>query len=596
MILKKTYFVIAMLLHLLTPVVQAQKTNAQAQKTNPPKVDVTMVKAAFIFGFTKYVYWNNEDRMQTFKICVLNSDDIAQRLNQVAQIRQFRKDIPIEVITCRSVNDIKPCQILVVNGASKDNLWSAYAKIRNKNTLMIAENLVDYKKSMVSFVEMNGKLKYIANKVKVDEANLVTDPLFYTLAITKEEEWTSVFDKLKGGGNLDESDRKEIEKLWKNLQHDNASKKAFIEQMEDSIRIKTEEFNRKITEYNEEYNKVAQNIEQQKRVLAKQDSLVKVQESEIYSRGALISQQRNVIMIIIGLGIIVLLVLLFAVRSNYLRKKANKLLEKQKDEIAEQKHLVDEKQKEIVDSINYAKRIQTALIANDRLLNTHLPEHFVMYKPKDIVAGDFYWATPVKDGFLYITADCTGHGVPGAFMSLLNISKLSETINQRGITRPDAVLNDVRRKIIQALNPEGVLEESKDGMDAILCNLDTKGLKLHYAAANNSFCIVRNNDILVCKADKMPVGKYHDDNAALFTCHEIDLQRGDMIYTYTDGFEDQFGGERGKKFKQQQLKELMLRVAKQSMFEQKLAFEQAFQNWKGDLEQVDDVLLIGVRV
>src|SRR5690606_14701680 len=120
---------------------------------------------------------------------------------------------------------------------------------------------------------------------------------------TKEEEWTSVFDKLKGGGNLDESDRKEIEKLWKNLQHDNASKKAFIEQMEDSIRIKTEEFNRKITEYNEEYNKVAQNIEQQKRVLAKQDSLVKVQESEIYSRGALISQQRNVIMIIIGLGI-----------------------------------------------------------------------------------------------------------------------------------------------------------------------------------------------------------------------------------------------------------------------------------------------------
>lgn len=263
--------------------------------------------------------------------------------------------------------------------------------------------------------------------------------------------------------------------------------------------------------------------------------------------------------------------------------------------ITAQKILVEEHQKEIMDSINYAKRIQYALLASDTLLENNLPEHFVLFKPKDIVSGDFYWAAPVKEGFVYITADCTGHGVPGAFMSLLNISKLSQTINENGVSRPDLVLNNVRREIINALNPPGSKEESKDGMDAILCKLNINEMKLEYAAANNSFYIIRNRQILNCKADKMPVGKGHDDTVS-FTYNEIELQKGDMVYTLTDGYADQFGGPKGKKYKYKQLEELLLSINNDSMSEQKQKLEQAFENWKGPLEQVDDVCIIGVRL
>jgi serine phosphatase RsbU (regulator of sigma subunit) len=265
-------------------------------------------------------------------------------------------------------------------------------------------------------------------------------------------------------------------------------------------------------------------------------------------------------------------------------------------EVVEQKHVIEEKQKEIIDSINYAKRIQTALLASDKLLSDNMPDYFVLFKPKDIVAGDFYWAAPSSEGFIYITADCTGHGVPGAFMSLLNISKLNEAINQKNIVRPDLIFNDVRSEIIKALNPEGTLIESKDGMDAIICKLNIKQLKLEFSAANNSFYIVRNNELLVCKADKMPVGKGHIDDSNSFTYNEIALEKGDVIYTFTDGYADQFGGPKGKKFKYKQMEDLMLLISKLPMPQQKETLHQRFEEWRGDLEQVDDVLIIGVRV
>lgn len=295
--------------------------------------------------------------------------------------------------------------------------------------------------------------------------------------------------------------------------------------------------------------------------------------------------------IIIATLIILVLIIIF---SFFLFKRF-KVTQRQNAIIQKQKHLVEEKQKEILDSINYAKRIQYALLASDELLEKYLPEHFVLFKPKDVVSGDFYWATPTDTGFIYATADCTGHGVPGAFMSLLNISKLSQTINENKITRPDLILNNVRTEIIKALNPGGSKEESKDGMDAILCNLDVKNMRLQYAAANNSFYIVRDNKIVDCKADKMPVGKGHDDSI-LFKHNEMDLQKGDTIYTLTDGYADQFGGEKGKKFRYKQLEELLIAINKEPMETQKERLDTAFVNWLGELEQVDDVCIIGVRV
>lgn len=212
-----------------------------------------------------------------------------------------------------------------------------------------------------------------------------------------------------------------------------------------------------------------------------------------------------------------------------------------------------------------------------------------------MVSGDFYWATPTDEGFIYITADCTGHGVPGAFMSLLNISKLSQIINENKITRPDLILNSIRTEIINVLNVEGSLEESKDGMDAVLCKLDIKNMKLEYASANNSFYIIRENELIICKPDKMPVGKGHDDSIS-FTYNQIALEKGDLIYTFTDGYADQFGGLKGKKFKYKHLQETLLEIHHLPMNLQYDLLQAKFLSWKGKLEQVDDVTIIGIRI
>ena len=220
---------------------------------------------------------------------------------------------------------------------------------------------------------------------------------------------------------------------------------------------------------------------------------------------------------------------------------------------------------------------------------------FILYKPKDIVSGDFYWALEIDNKFYICTADCTGHGVPGAFMSMLNISYLNESIIEKGIKKPNEVLNHIRTEIIQSLNPEGSEEESKDGMDCILACFDFTTYTLEYAAANNSFYVIRDKEIIPCPADKMPVGKSPRDHEP-FTLHTVKLQKGDVVYMLTDGLPDQFGGPKSKKFKYKQLEEVLLSAHSLSMEKQKEILKERFNTWKGNLEQVDDVLVIGVRV
>lgn len=563
----------------------------------PKRIDAAQLKAVYIYKFTDFVIWPNEDRMKEFVICVMSSEALHNQLKGVGNVVKFRKRIPIKVIYCKTIDDIKPCQMLVVDGSKTQNLWTIYAKIRGKGVLMVAEKLLDYKKSMISFAETGGRVKYIINKPKLQESNLIVKAGLYDAAIVKEKEWSSIFDKfndiIASGGpevSVDKNDIKQILSSYKNLEEEKKAKEAMVKQMEDSLKIKMEVLKAK----QHEYDQVSLRIQEQKDLMSKQEDDIRQNRQEIEKSKGVIDSQKNVISIIAILSSIGIILLLFTIRSNNQRRKANKLLSEQKSEIEKQKHLVDEKQKEILDSINYAKRIQTALMANSNMMKANLNEHFVLFKPKDIVAGDFYWAARLPDSFVYITADSTGHGVPGAFMSLLNISKLNDAINQK-ITRPDLVLNEVKSGIIKALNPEGSLEESKDGMDAILCKLDIKNMKLQFAAANNSFCIIRNKTIINCKADKMPVGKSHDDNG-VFTFNEISLEKGDMIYTFTDGYGDQFGGPDGKKFMHKQLRNIFVEIAGLPVDEQREVINQRFENWKGGLEQVDDVLVIGVRV
>jgi len=264
------------------------------------------------------------------------------------------------------------------------------------------------------------------------------------------------------------------------------------------------------------------------------------------------------------------------------------------EEVVRQRHIVEEKHKEITDSINYAERIQRSFLATKELLDENLKGHFVLFKPKDIVSGDFYFAEKLtNNNFLLATADSTGHGVPGAIMSLLNITSLEKAIENQD--QPSDILNTTRKIIIERLKKDGSAEGGKDGMDCSVICFDFKKKKIIVSAANNPVWIVRGSETIEIKPDKMPVGK-HDKQDVSFTQQTIDIKKGDVIYTLTDGFSDQFGGSLGKKFMSKKLRELLSKNAHLPMEEQRSILENTFISWVGDLEQIDDVTLIGVRV
>jgi len=264
-------------------------------------------------------------------------------------------------------------------------------------------------------------------------------------------------------------------------------------------------------------------------------------------------------------------------------------------ELEKQKQIIEEKNKDITDSISYAQRIQRALLASGKLLQKSLQDHFILYKPKAIVSGDFYWSSDSGGKLFVIAADCTGHGVPGAFMSLLCISFVNEAITEKNIQRPDLVFNHVRERLIQSLSAEDFGEEAHDGMDGSLCVFDREKMTLQFACANNPLWLIRKGELLEFRPDKMPVGRHHGESQN-FSLQEIQLQKGDAVYLLTDGYADQFGGPQGKKFKYRQLQEKLLERHLLPMKEQRAQMEQIFEDWKGELDQVDDVLLIGLRV
>jgi len=266
--------------------------------------------------------------------------------------------------------------------------------------------------------------------------------------------------------------------------------------------------------------------------------------------------------------------------------KQNATLEHQKAEI-------EEKTNDILDSIKYAERIQTAILPpQDELDRIFDSENFVLFKPKDIVSGDFYWAERFGDEAIFSAVDCTGHGVPGAFVSIVGFNALNRTVNEFDLRKPGEILDKLTDLVVETFSKSE--SQIKDGMDIALCNLNYKTQKLTYAGANNPLIMVRNGEIIEYKANKQPIGEF--ENRVPFITHEIDVQKGDCFYVFSDGFADQFGGPKGKKFKAKNLKQLILDMNDLSMKEQMIKFQEEFEKWKGDFEQLDDVCLIGVRI
>ena len=264
-------------------------------------------------------------------------------------------------------------------------------------------------------------------------------------------------------------------------------------------------------------------------------------------------------------------------------------------QIEQQHATLEEKNKEVTDSINYARRIQSALLAPAALLKKNVPDHFVLYKPKDIVSGDFYWAAESDSKFWLCVGDCTGHGVPGAFMSLLNISILRELIVEQKVSRPDFLLNKQRDQIIKALNPDGAEEKAKDGMDCSIALFDFANNKIEFSCSNNPVWIMRAGVLHEFKPDKQPVG-IHEGEMKPFSLHSWEIQKGDCVYMFTDGFADQFGGPRGKKYKYAQLKDKIVSLSGKTIAEHGHQLDASFTEWKGELVQVDDVLIVGIQL
>jgi len=348
--------------------------------------------------------------------------------------------------------------------------------------------------------------------------------------------------------------------------------------------------------------------------------------------------------LVMGIFLVIIVAILF-IRQNIIRKKANNLLmlknaeilqqkeeietqrdeiEAQRDEIttqrdiaAEQRDLITSQKLAITDSIEYAKRIQNAVLPKDDALSKILRDYFILFKPKDVVSGDFYWVKEVNDLIVVLVADCTGHGVPGGFMSMLGIAFLNEIVKKPEVLTSAHLLNELRDYVIDALKQKGDIGDQADGMDIAVCVINKKENKVQYSGAFNSIYIISKNDIIAnnktkllkfepkekiiknvnlfeCKADKMPIA--HFVKMYSFSSFDLSLTKGDTIYLFSDGYPDQFGGTKGKKFNYKRFKTLLLEISDKSMMEQCEILDEKITNWKGKHFQVDDITVLGYRI
>lgn len=301
-------------------------------------------------------------------------------------------------------------------------------------------------------------------------------------------------------------------------------------------------------------------------------------------------KQEQALIINWAIAIVGIIILVF---SLVLYRRWNEV-KKQKVIIEEKNRQVQEKNREILDSINYAKRIQTAILPSLQLREKVLPDHFVFYEPKDIVAGDFYWLEETKDSIIVAVADCTGHGVPGAMMSVVCHNALNRSVKEFGLRKPGEILDKTREIIVDELSKNQ--QDVSDGMDISLCTWNKSNNEITWAGANNPLWIWKkeSSEIIEIKPNKQPIGKHFDMQP--FTSHKVELEKGDRIYLITDGYADQFGGPESKKFKSKNLKNLLVQISNKKIHQQIDILKSTFFKWKGELEQIDDVCIMGIEI
>jgi serine phosphatase RsbU (regulator of sigma subunit) len=595
-------------------------------------------RAVYIFDMARYInYGPGFADSAVFKIGLLDeANDLLFEMGNLAKTRKTIQNKPIQIIVFRSEEKIVHTQILYVNKASGFNQAKVKAKIEGHQTMLITEGY-EFRESMINFVVVNGRPKFEANEDLIKKAGMSVSQNFLFTAIKTKEDWENLFvvtdADLQVQKETVRQQQIEIEKQKAEI----LRQKALLDSLDKEITLKEKTLDEKQKVLNVQVAQISkqkgeitlqkqtilvqqQEVQVQKDTLSNQkdkignqiamikDQLNKIrdQESKIKIQLATLEKQKLILYFVLFALLLVSFLGYYIYRSYKIKKEANIRLEEknrtismQKDEIEQQRDLaaaqrdqIAYQKKHITDSIMYAKRIQTALIPSLELFSDKL-EHFVLYKPLAIVSGDFYWVSSQGNKQVIIVADCTGHGVPGAFMSMLGVTLLNEIVNGKHILMPDQVIENLRQGVIKSLNQVAEEESIKDGMDISVCVVDFDNGILWYAGANNAIYLIRGGELIHYRADKMPASIHYRMHP--FTLHKIELHKGDAFYLFSDGFSDQFGGPNQKKFMSVQLKETLVKITGQPMLKQAEVLNEIFEKWRGDSPQVDDVTFIGVR-
>jgi serine phosphatase RsbU (regulator of sigma subunit) len=595
-------------------------------------------KAVFIFDMAKYIdYGPGFADSSVFKIGVLDDkSDLFWAMGNLSRTRKMIQDKPVQLVLFRNEDKIQHTQILFVNKSSGFNINKVKSIIQGHQTMLMTEGF-QFRESMINFVVVNGEPKYEANNDMIRKAGLRVDELFLGLAIKTQEDWEKLFVVTDADLQVQKLTVKQQQEEIELQKAEILRQKALLDSLDKEIAVKEMTLNEKQKILEKQFVQISRQqgeigvqkqtiVIQQKEVQVQKDTLehqrgkisvqlariddqlnkISEQDSRIKVQIEAIEKQKLVLYFVLFALLLVSILGYYIYRGYKIKKEANiKLEEKnktismQKDEIEKQRDLaaaqrdqIGYQKRHIEDSIMYAKRIQTALIPSLELFSDKL-EHFVLYKPLAIVSGDFYWVSTQVNPQVIISADCTGHGVPGAFMSMLGVTLLNEIINGKHILMPDQIIENLRQGIIRSLKQVAEEDSVKDGMDIAVCVVDFEKNILWYAGANNPLYLVRGGELTHYRADKMPVAIHYKMEP--FTLHKIDLQKGDAFYIFSDGYADQFGGPKQKKFMSMQLRETLVSMAGMPMLKQGERLNEIFEDWRGDSPQIDDVTMIGVR-
>ncbi|MNJ89095.1 Stage II sporulation protein E (SpoIIE) [compost metagenome] len=540
--------------------------------------------------------WENQSSFQVFQIGVLDSDTSFFSILRKKYEGTSLKGKKVSVVHFKSLDAISPTQVLCIDKKFNKKIDKIAKAVSGNRTLLITNSSKDDDYVMVNF---NGRLK--KDDFTVNQANMEKAGLKLTNQFEEYIEGTVPWEALLSEST--EKLEKEREKVAEKEQTIKVQKARINYQ-----RLTLEEKVKMLDEQGNVLEEQADKIEAQSTAIAEREQTLFDQKQRIEDQKGQINAQLEALgmqRVILIMGCAVLILILGIAYVLYLssthRKKSIIELSEQHNIVSKQKDQIEKILFELTDSIRYALRIQNAVLPDEQTIRGTIPgDFFVMYKPKDIVSGDFFFVDRRGDWTLVAVADCTGHGVPGAFVSMLCISLLNEIVKQQEITRADIILNELRDKVIDSLQQKGIQGEQMDGMDISLLLINNKTYKCHWSGANNPLYIVssKSNKLEEIKPDKRPIAIYPDMKE--FTNHEMIANRGDIFYLFTDGYSDQFGGERGKKFMSRNFKNLLAENSHKPMTEQGKILDSTIENWKyangSDFEQIDDITVLGIQI